>query len=451
MGDKKKYLRVALIWNNLIIEEHTLPKPSKLSIGENSKLADICIESDKIKLGENFELFQPDATGAYKINLLESMVGDVFIDDKEIDLKDFKKNKCAKTGEIYSAPIKPFDKGNIDIDDITISWGFIEEADKVLSKGAIKFEPILMNSLFFTALVNFVMIILLLLNKSDVTEISFTDIPDRFAKIVIEETEKKEEDPEVEKEKKECRKNEDIGKRAGGKEGKIGDKDTPKYIKTKLPKARKELIESDLKARGVFGALGSTLHGGGMSQLVAGDGGVGNRLAASFNGTSGDEFIAGQGSGGMGFRGTGTGGGGTGYGRIGGTGDIDTGGGRGTKVSLSKGTKGERKIVVKPAGGETFTGFCKKSDIQNVVTQKSKTISYCYEKELQRFRDLKGKVKMQWTIGTEGTVETVTVVEDTVKNSSMNECLKRQIQRWQFTKPEGGKCIIAYPFLFSPE
>ena len=82
MGDKKKYLRVALIWNNLIIEEHTLPKPSKLSIGENSKLADICIESDKIKLGENFELFQPDATGAYKINLLESMVGDVFIDDK---------------------------------------------------------------------------------------------------------------------------------------------------------------------------------------------------------------------------------------------------------------------------------------------------------------------------------------------------------------------------------
>ena len=170
----------------------------------------------------------------------------------------------------------------------------------------------------------------------------------------------------------------------------------------------------------------------------------------SFNGSSGNEFVAGRGSGGMGFRGTGIGGG-TGYGRIGGTGDIDTGGGRGTKVSLSKGRKGERKVPRLKKGTASFSGFCKKSNIQKVVSRKSRSIRYCYEKELQRSRGLKGKVKLIWIIGMDGKVESVSVSQDTVKNSRMTSCLKRQVQRWAFDKPKGGKCKIAYPFIFTAD
>ncbi len=451
MGEKRKLLKVVLIWNDLIIEEKTLSKQTTITIGQGKGIT-FPIDLDGFSKSESHTLFEPQEDGSYKLYLLEKMSGDFSVSGKDMEMSKFLKEKCKKDGDIYHTEIKPFDSGNIDFGEVTISWAFVEEADKIaLSKGARTIEPTFINSLIMTTIVHVVLVVLMLLNRSDLDELNFTDIPDRFAKVIIEEEEKKEEDPEVEKEKKEGKVAEDIGKKAAGKEGKIGDKDTPKYIKTKLPKARQELITQNLKARGVFGAMGSTLHGGGMNQLVAGDSGVGNRLAASFNGTSGDEFIAGQGSGGMGFRGTGTGGGGTGYGRIGGTGDIDTGGGRGTKVSLTKGQKGERKIIAKPTTGATFGNFCKQSDIQKVVTQKSKTIQYCYEKELQRFRDLKGKVKLRWIIDLEGKVESVSIDEDTIKNASLVSCLKRQVERWQFVKPDGGKCIVAFPFLFSAE
>jgi len=136
---------------------------------------------------------------------------------------------------------------------------------------------------------------------------------------------------------------------------------------------------------------------------------------------------------------------------VGGTGDIDTGGGRGTKVSLSKGRKGERRVPKLRKGSASFSGFCKKSDIQKVVSRKSRSIRYCYEKELQRLPNLKGKVKLVWIIGLNGKVESVSIMQDTVHNNRMNSCLKRQVKRWRFNKPEGGKCKIAYPFIFTAD
>jgi len=443
--DKSTFLKVALVWNNTIIKEEAFLKPKTVAIGNEPKITSFTIFSESVKMGESFDLFVPKENGKYQINLLEGMEGDIIVNKEEYDLKDFMKNKCQKSGDKYTAEVSPFDSGNIDIGEQTLSWTFVQEIP-VATGGAFKFDKNFAFYLLVTAILHIVLALYVSAMETVEDELSFADIPDRFAKMIVEEAEEEKKDNEDKKKK--GRKNENIGKRMGGKEGKIGDKKTPKYIKTKIPKARRELITKSLKARGVFGAVSNSS----FADLTDDSGpNVAGRLQASFNGTSGDEFVAGRGSGGTGFRGTGTGGGGTGYGRIGGTGDIDTGGGRGTKVSLSKGRKGERRVPKLRKGTASFSGFCKKSDIQKVVSRKSRSIRYCYEKELQRIRGLKGKVKLVWIIGLDGKVESVSVMQDTVHNPRMNACLKRQVKRWRFTKPEGGKCKIAYPFIFTAD
>ena len=447
MGKKEKgtFLKVALIWNSTILKEEAFLKPKTIKIGEDSKTSLFTIYSEAVKLGANFGLFEPKGDKKYQINLLAGMEGDIKVGDEEYDLDVFMKEKCKKVGDKYTATISAFDSGNIDIGDQTLSWGFVREV-AVASGGAFKFDKNFAFNLLVVAILHAVLALYVSAMETVDDELSFADIPDRFAQIMIEEAEEDKDDNE--EEKKKGRKKEDIGKRMGGKLGKIGDQKTPKYIKTKIPKARRELITKNLKARGVFGAMSNNS----FSDITSDSGpNVADRLQASFNGTSGDEFVAGKGSGGAGFRGTGTGGGGTGYGRIGGTGDIDTGGGRGTTVSLTKGRRGERKVPKLRKGRASFSGFCKKSDIQKVVNRKSRSIRYCYEKELQRARGLKGKVKLVWVIGMDGKVESVNASQDTVKNSRMTSCLKRQVKRWRFNKPKGGKCKIAYPFIFTAD
>lgn len=447
MGKKEKgtFLKVALIWNETILKEEAFLKPKTITIGEDSKTTIFTIFSETVKLGNSFNLLTPKENGKYQLNLVEGMEGDIIVNKEEYSLKKFMEDKCQKSGENYTAEVSPFDSGNIDIGEQTLSWGFVQEM-AVATGGAFKFDKNFAFYLLITAILHIVLALYISAMETPDDELSFADIPDRFAKMMIEEAEEDKKDNEDKKKK--GRKNENIGKRMGGKEGKIGDKKTPKYIKTKIPKARRELITKSLKARGVFGAVSNS----GFTDLTDDSGpNVAGRLQASFNGTSGDEFVAGRGSGGTGFRGTGTGGGGTGYGRIGGTGDIDTGGGRGTKVSLSKGRKGERKVPKLRKGHASFSGFCKKSDIQKVVSRKSRSIRYCYEKELQRSPRLKGKVKLVWVIGLSGKVESVSVQQDTVRNARMNSCLKRQVKRWRFNKPQGGKCKIAYPFIFTAD
>ena len=447
MGKKKKgtFLKVALVWNSTILKEEAFLKPKTVTVGEDSKSSLFTIYSEKVELGNSFNLFTLKENNKYQLNLLETMEGDIRLGDEEYDLKKFMQEKCKKNGSSYTYSISTSDSGNIDIGEQTLSWRFIEEVPVALG-GALKFDKNFAFHLLIVAILHAMIALYVSAMETVDDELSFADIPDRFAQVMIEELE--EDKKEDEDKKKKGRKKENIGKRMGGKLGKIGDKKTPKYIKTKIPKARRELITKSLKARGVFGAMSNA----GFTDLTDNSGpNVADRLQASFNGTSGDEFVAGRGSGGAGFRGTGTGGGGTGYGRIGGTGDIDTGGGRGTKVSLSKGRKGERKVPKLRKGRASFSGFCKKSNIQKVVSKKSRSIRYCYEKELQRSRGLKGKVKLVWIIGMDGKVESVSASQDTVKNSRMTSCLKRQVKRWRFDKPKGGKCKIAYPFIFTAD
>ena len=292
----------------------------------------------------------------------------------------------------------------------------------------------ILGAILFAVVMHLGFLIAAFLFWSDDPVFAELDLSDRFMKVIVEEP------PEIEEEEEEENIDEDVGKKAGGEEGKFGEED--KIEKSKVPKRDGELVDK-VKDVGIHKALGSDLLGRGPLQNVFGDKtGFDSKLNAAMAG-AGDNLVVGAGAGGMGLRGTGGGGGGQGFGRIHGMGRIDTGGGRGTRARLGGKKRRKKKARVRRGKGNIM-GFCKEKDILRVVGGRQRGIQYCYEKELARNPELNGKVTMGWRIGLDGKVAKVVVQSSTLGNKSVEGCMKRQIQRWRFPKPEGGMCQIRF-------
>ncbi len=185
-----------------------------------------------------------------------------------------------------------------------------------------------------------------------------------------------------------------------------------------------------------------------VDERVGKPGKGGNRMAVAMAGTESD-LMVGYGANGMGFKGTGSGDGGTGgYGRIHGLGNVDTGGGSGMRAGLGK--RGTRKVGQMRIDGMQGSGFCQKGNIEAVVKQRAGAIRACYEQELQLREGLAGKVAVRWTINAEGKVESASVTNSTIGSSKVESCIMTVIRRMRFAAPEGGICVVQWPFVFSP-
>ena len=95
-------------------------------------------------------------------------------------------------------------------------------------------------------------------------------------------------------------------------------------------------------------------------------------------------------------------------------------------------------------------GFCAKESIGKIVKRRMGAFKFCYEKELQTYPDLEGKIKLTWTIEEDGSVSETRAVEDSLKNKRVTKCLRHTIGKLKFDKPQGGVCVVSWPFVFKP-
>jgi len=243
---------------------------------------------------------------------------------------------------------------------------------------------------------------------------------------------------------------EDVSKKAGGEEGKFGDPNMDPRIESKIPLTDGKMVERiDPRQIGLNKLFSENLSSmDAVAEVLRGDmGAMSSKLAVAMGG-SGSEFVLGHGSGGLGFTGDGSGGGGDGAGRIMGMGDIDTGGGQGVKAGL--GDKGKKRVGNLSLTGSQSSGFCKKGNIESVVRRRAAAIRACYEQRLQVKKDLQGKISIRWTINTEGKVDSASTTGDSMGDSDTTNCILRTVRRMSFEKPEGGVCVVQWPFVFSP-
>lgn len=238
-------------------------------------------------------------------------------------------------------------------------------------------------------------------------------------------------------------------KAAGGPEGRFGDERVTEPLVTKVPHVEGPLVERvDPRKVGILAVVGEVRDGDAtaLAEVLRGDvGATQARLAAAMDGRDG-ELVLGPGTNGLSFQGDGEGGPGDGTGRVLSQGDIDSGG-PGIRTSL--GDPRPRKVGDLALGSPSTQGYCKQSSIVSVVNRRKAAIRACYEKSLQVRPNLQGKVTVRWTIGLDGKVQSATTMGDTLGDAATTQCITSWVRRMNFEAPDGGMCVVQWPFVFS--
>ena len=90
--------------------------------------------------------------------------------------------------------------------------------------------------------------------------------------------------------------------------------------------------------------------------------------------------------------------------------------------------------------------------IQRVVRRSHSRIQHCYRSlGLKDKPQLKGTVKVSWTITSKGNVGLVQIMTSTLNHAATETCLTKAIRRLRFPRPKGAMPYITYPFHFKPK
>lgn len=140
---------------------------------------------------------------------------------------------------------------------------------------------------------------------------------------------------------------------------------------------------------------------------------------------------------------------------LGAGGNMQGGGGYGTKgkgggqagygqISLV-GSAGTAPI---PLGREAIVGGGLDRDlIADVINRNLGQIRFCYEQGLQGDPALAGRVAVDFTIGGNGQVKAANVGSTTLNSKLVEDCILLRLKTWKFPLPEGGSDVkVSYPF-----
>jgi len=122
-------------------------------------------------------------------------------------------------------------------------------------------------------------------------------------------------------------------------------------------------------------------------------------------------------------------------GRAAGNSDIgDLVGGLGNAESGSIERTGDLVVVTGESAveGSSKGGMAGRTpeDVQAVVLKHNNSIQYCYDRELRRNPNLKGKVIVRFTITPQGTVKNVEIVSSNLGNRKVERCIVSRVRRW---------------------
>lgn len=247
-------------------------------------------------------------------------------------------------------------------------------------------------------------------------------------------------------------------------EGKLGKKDSPeknqrfavkgppdqKDIQLAKEKAKMEALQT---ADAAFNSMENELS----AMWATNDHAVGNEAVNALGNMFGDRVGEASGFAGMGVAGVGRGGGGFSETSIGVGGPLTRGrggaGGDGSGYGRGVSRYGERtsKAPQVIPGQPIVSGSLDREIIRRIIRQHRAEYQYCYEKELNKKRDLNGKIVVKFTISGNGSVIQASVVESSMGNPDVESCLTARIKRWVFPEPKGGGVVVVnYPFVFKP-
>lgn len=144
---------------------------------------------------------------------------------------------------------------------------------------------------------------------------------------------------------------------------------------------------------------------------------------------------------------------GIGIGKGGGGREILLGAGGGGIGALGVGSVGKgpvRSGVTKAVSTSIASqGQIDKEAVAKVINSHLAEVQRCYEAALMKTPGLAGKVVLEWSISTSGKVISSKSKSSSLKDVSVEACILRSLNNWQFPPAKGNSVIITYPFIFN--
>ncbi len=132
---------------------------------------------------------------------------------------------------------------------------------------------------------------------------------------------------------------------------------------------------------------------------------------------------------------------------------ISTGAGAGTSVSINRSADFAIKGVEGSVAGKGTKSSSRSQDaIARVVVEHADAIENCYKKESRLNPNLKGSVTAQFVIDPSGRVTNVDIVDSSLRNRQVENCISRRIRSWRFDRIDqsDGDVTARYKWIFSP-
>jgi hypothetical protein len=450
-------LEVAFLYNDHVLTVNQYRKPEDIFIGEAPKNT-LQMKHASIP-APRFPLIKVQG-GDPTLNFTDKMEGVFHIGDDEMSLAEIIGSGRAQVGGYgqgtYSLSLTPQTRARLSLGNSTILVHHTAPA-KVVGAGDLGLDASFAGNVFISTLLHaiFMFLVFFIPPGADDFQLDSFDVNNRFvSQIVKPEEPKPEEDLNKNKEK------EAEGAKAKEEEGKAGKKDSKqkdRKMAVKGPKDNKELkIAKDREKAYNTGALDVLSRNQLTADWSSGNQTLGMAAITALGNNQGDKVGEASGVGAFGNTGAGRGGGGIsdrGFGQ-GGFGTAGSGGGSGGGSDYGRGAGAiqERKALIPKVrpGAPSITGSLDRKIIQRVIRKHTREVKYCYEQQLQKNKNLAGRVIINFTISGTGGVVAASAGGGTLGNSAVSSCIASKVRRWVFPEPNGGGIVrVSYPFLFS--
>lgn len=253
--------------------------------------------------------------------------------------------------------------------------------------------------------------------------------------------------------------NQGEGAKAKGPEGTKGEPNKPKaavhQVQSKGNPNVKTATKTEVQGKGNVETLLGDLSGS-ISKSMAAAGAGASSAGKNLRGFGATTT---EGNGGLGQLGSGSGGGGESQTLSAGMGTKGLGDGKsgkglgaiGSGGNLAGTGHGGPNIEVGNASETIIRGGLDRDVIDEYIKRHKAQIAYCYSKELDANKALKGRVEVRFTIAGSGRVSVAGVGSSSIANASVERCVTDVIKKIVFPEPVGGGVVeVSYPFSFMP-
>lgn len=97
---------------------------------------------------------------------------------------------------------------------------------------------------------------------------------------------------------------------------------------------------------------------------------------------------------------------------------------------------------------EPIAGVIDSKAVERAIASGKFQLQLCFELALRRNQAAKGSMEWSWRIDTRGSISALSLIQTTLKDQELVQCVRTRIAGWRFPKPKGGSVEIRYPFEF---